>query len=147
MKIGVVSDTHIPGKARELPERILDQFSKVDLIIHAGDLVSAGVIEQLSVLAPVKAVYGNADPVELQNILPASLKLELIGYRIGVAHGHNLKGHLIDKLSYLFPAEDIIIFGHTHKSLNKGLMTGYILTPVHRPIGGYKHSILSVLLS
>ena len=119
MKIGVVSDTHIAGKNWELPGRMLDQFNKVDLIIHAGDLVSPGVIEQLSLLAPVKAVHGNADPLELQSTLPARLNLELLGYKIGVAHGHKLRGHIMDKLSYLFPEEDIIIFGHTHKALNQ----------------------------
>jgi len=119
MKIGVVSDTHIPTKARNLPANLIEAFSSVELIIHAGDIINQSVLDVLAELAPVNAVYGNIDPPELRNVLPERLDLNLQGYQIGVIHGHNLRGHIMDKLSYIFPESDIIIFGHTHRPCNQ----------------------------
>jgi hypothetical protein len=119
MKIGVVSDTHIPTKARNLPANLIEAFSSVELIIHAGDIINQSVLDALAELAPVNAVYGNIDPPELRNVLPERLDLNLQGYQIGVIHGHNLRGHIMDKLSYIFPESDIIIFGHTHRPCNQ----------------------------
>ena len=59
MLIGLISDTHIPDRAKELPQNVLDAFNDVDMIIHAGDLTSLDVIEKLEETAPVMAVQGN----------------------------------------------------------------------------------------
>jgi len=56
MLIGLISDTHIPDRARELPEKVIEAFENVELIIHAGDLTSPKVIEELENIAPVMAV-------------------------------------------------------------------------------------------
>ncbi|HHU91524.1 MAG TPA: metallophosphoesterase [Halanaerobiaceae bacterium] len=119
MKIGVISDTHIPYRAKQIPDLVLDSFQGVDLIVHAGDLVQEEVLTSLAEIAPVKAVFGNVDSPELKMKLPEKLELELAGYKIGVIHGHNVRGHLLNTLSYVFPDADIIIFGHTHKQCNK----------------------------
>ena len=63
MLIGLISDTHIPDRARELPEKVIEAFENVELIIHAGDLTSPKVIEELENIAPVMAVQGNMDRV------------------------------------------------------------------------------------
>lgn len=119
MKIGVISDTHIPSKASRIPDIVFDKFKGVDLIIHAGDITSQEVLDDLAVLAPVKAVYGNVDPPELCHGLPERLNIELNGYKIGVTHGHNLRGHIMERIAYVFPETDIIIFGHTHRPCNE----------------------------
>ncbi|QTL98998.1 YfcE family phosphodiesterase [Iocasia frigidifontis] len=119
MKIGVISDTHIPSKAKKIPDIVFDKFRDIDLIIHAGDITSQEVLDDLAVLAPVKAVYGNVDPPELCRGLPERLRIELNGYQIGVTHGHNLKGHIMERIAYVFPKADIIIFGHTHRPCNE----------------------------
>lgn len=118
MKIGVVSDTHLT-KDSKLPSEITKAFAQVDLIIHAGDIVADSVIKQLEKLAAVKAVSGNMDTLPLKRKLPERLNIELKGYTIGVLHGHNLRGHIMHKLTYVFPNANIIIFGHTHQPINK----------------------------
>lgn len=65
MRIGVVADTHIPGRARALPEALLRGLAGVDLILHAGDICVAPVLDWLAELAPVIAVAGNNDPPAL----------------------------------------------------------------------------------
>lgn len=119
MIIGVISDTHIPTKARKIPDFVFETFSKVDLIIHAGDICSQEVLDILSELAPVKAVYGNIDPPILRKNISEKMKMEINEYIIGVTHGHNVRGHLMDKLAYVFPQADVIIFGHTHRPFNQ----------------------------
>ncbi|MFW6035354.1 MAG: metallophosphoesterase family protein [Halothermotrichaceae bacterium] len=117
MKLGIISDTHIPTKVKKLPEELLTGLQGVDMIIHAGDIAAQRVLGQLAEIAPVKAVIGNIDPPTLD--LPLRLDLEINGYNIGIVHGHNLRGHIMDKLGYIFPEADIIIFGHTHIPCNK----------------------------
>ncbi|MFW6023037.1 MAG: metallophosphoesterase family protein [Halanaerobiaceae bacterium] len=119
MKIGVISDTHIPSKVKKIPEIVFEKFKNVDLIIHAGDIVNQSVLDKLDEYAPVKAVCGNVDTYDLKNKLPERLRLELEGFKIGVIHGHNVRGHLMNKLSFVFPDADIIIFGHTHHPCNQ----------------------------
>jgi uncharacterized protein len=61
MRIGVLSDTHIPLRARILPPVLFELFAGVNLILHAGDLIDEQVIKDLSAIAPVEAVAGNLD--------------------------------------------------------------------------------------
>ena len=61
MLIGLISDTHIPDRAKEIPEKVFEAFSEVDLIMHAGDLTSPKVIDDLEQIAPVMAIQGNMD--------------------------------------------------------------------------------------
>ncbi|MFP4015716.1 MAG: metallophosphoesterase family protein [Halanaerobiales bacterium] len=119
MKIGVISDTHIPTKTKKIPDKVFDIFQGVDLIIHAGDIVQQEVLDQLSDYAPVKAVTGNIDPYPFRETLPDKLILEVAGYEIAVIHGHNVRGHIMNTLSFIFPDADIIIFGHTHRPCNQ----------------------------
>jgi putative phosphoesterase len=61
MLIGVISDTHIPERANTIPEIVFEIFKEVDLILHAGDLVSLEVRDQLEKIAPTICVQGNMD--------------------------------------------------------------------------------------
>ena len=61
MRIGLISDTHIPTAAKELWPQIYEAFRGVDLIMHAGDLMVPEVIDWLEAVAPVMAVWGNGD--------------------------------------------------------------------------------------
>ncbi len=115
MKVGVIADTHIPGRAKAIPPAVLDGLAGVDLIIHAGDLVSAEVLETLRRIAPVQAVAGNNDPPPLAMGLGETLELELSGYRIGVAHGHLGTGKsTVERALSHFQGAHCVIFGHSH---------------------------------
>jgi len=112
LKIAVLSDTHIPARLSALPGLVYEACVDSDLIIHAGDVEEAEVINNLSNFAPVKAVKGNTDILQL----PETLTLDLEGFKVCVAHGsgpyHNVRKRLIAKFRPQKP--DIIIHGHTH---------------------------------
>ncbi|HHY47220.1 MAG TPA: D-amino-acid transaminase [Firmicutes bacterium] len=115
VKIGVLSDTHIPVRAKEIPREILEAFSGADLIIHAGDIVSFEVLEELARLAPVEAVSGNMDPPEIREKLPSSKTIEVAGKTIAIMHGHGSPEETVRTAETGFPGADCVVFGHTHR--------------------------------
>lgn len=118
MKIGVVSDTHIPERASEIPPQLFTTFKGVDLIIHAGDLVSLDAIEQLKKIAPVKAVHGNMDTQEVRRVLPEKEIITVGKFKIGIVHGDGPPEQLMGWVKKAFPEKlDAIIFGHAHRPL------------------------------
>ena len=112
MRVGVISDTH--GLLR--PE-VFEVFEKVDYILHAGDVGEAQILVELEALAPVTAVYGNADPPDLRARVPQVAHLELDGFDIVVTHGDQFGHPTPAKLHEAFPRAEIIVYGHTHKPL------------------------------
>ena len=116
MKIGVLSDTHIPTRKKVLPEAVIEAFRTVDHIIHAGDISCLEVLEVLNSLAAVTAVAGNIDPDEIQTALGMKRIITLNGYRIGITHGHGKSGKTVDRAVRCFENDgvDCIVFGHSH---------------------------------
>ncbi len=110
MRVGVISDTH--GLLRR---EVFDVFEKVDHILHAGDVGEPQVLIELEALAPVTAVYGNADSSELRARLPQVAHVELDGFDIVVTHGDQFGHPTPAKLHDAFPRAEIIVYGHTHK--------------------------------
>lgn len=90
MKIGVLADTHIPTKAKELPGRVIEGFKDVDLIIHAGDIVNRETLERLQEIAPLKAVAGNVDSHQLKKQLGLNLTWRVI--KLGLPMAITLRG-------------------------------------------------------
>jgi putative phosphoesterase len=116
MKIGVISDTHIPLRTSVLPEIIDRSFSEVDHIIHAGDIADIRVIRKLEEFAPVTAVAGNIDPPGLRELFGEKKLVALGGFMFGIVHGHGSKSKTIDRAAKAFSGIDLdcIIFGHSH---------------------------------
>ena len=116
MLIGLISDTHIPDRAKQLPQNVLDAFSDVDLILHAGDLTSLEVIEELEEIAPVMAVQGNMDRVSGIK-LPKAKIVEAEGLKIGIVHGEVYPRGDTQQLVYLAKelGADILVSGHSHQ--------------------------------
>jgi len=122
MRIGVISDTHIPEKALGLPEKVVKDLKKVDMIIHAGDLIALSVIDMLKNICPnVKAVYGNMDPWEIRENLPEKEIIKIKKHRIGITHGHGHPHYIIETVKKTFQKDkvEVIIFGHSHQPLNE----------------------------
>lgn len=118
MKIGVLSDTHIPDRADSLPEAILREFRSVDMVIHAGDLVDIKVIDALKgVCKDVQAVWGNMDPAEVREKIPGKKILKIGKFRIGIMHGYGRPDNLPELLLEEFKNDnvDLVVFGHSHK--------------------------------
>ena len=112
MRLGVISDTH--GLLRV---EVLEVFEGVDHILHAGDVGDWDVMVGLQTLAPVTAVHGNVDDLEIRAKLPQVAEVELDGFRIVVTHGDQLGSPTPAKLHEAFPDAEIILYGHTHKPL------------------------------
>jgi uncharacterized protein len=112
VRLGVISDTH--GLLR--PE-VFEVFKQVDHILHAGDVGEPQILIELEAIAPVTAVYGNADGPELRARLPQVAELELDGFAVVVTHGDQLGRPTPEKLHATFPRAEIIVYGHTHKPL------------------------------
>ncbi len=117
MILGIISDTHIPKVGQKLPTEVLNYLQNVDKIIHAGDLVSLSVLEELERVAPVVAVCGNMDFPEVRERLPQKDVLNLGGIRVGVTHGSGAPWGIEKRVLRLFHNVDVVIFGHTHKAL------------------------------
>lgn len=115
MKIGVISDTHIPERAPKIPPELFTIFKDVDLIIHAGDLACLDALEQLKKIAPVKAVCGNMDTHEVQCTLPKKEILTIGKFKIGIFHGKGAPGRITSCAKEAFGEKlDVVIFGHSH---------------------------------
>lgn len=114
MKVGVISDTHVPAIVKALPPVIFDIFKDVELILHAGDLVERSVLEELKAIAPVEAVAGNMDTIEIRQTLPAKKIVEIGRFRVGLIHGQgNIEGQK-QRIRKEFDTVDLIVFGHSH---------------------------------
>ncbi len=114
MRIGVISDTHVPTAAARLPLAVFDLFRGVDLILHAGDIVELSVLAELGALAPVEAVAGNMDDDEARLRLPQKKIITIGKYKAGLIHGK----YKIDMQRKLIRREfdqvDLIVYGHSH---------------------------------
>lgn len=122
MRIGVISDTHISDRGEHIPRTILDAFKHVDLIIHAGDIVNLGVIDELkSSCSKVVVVAGNMDQEAVKKKYPVKQVLEIFGQRVGLMHGAGPVSCLPELLKGVFKEDncDLIIFGHSHKTMNE----------------------------
>lgn len=121
MRIGVVSDTHIFRKDKKLPQLLIEEFSKVDLILHLGDWVVMDVYDQLAQLAPVDGIAGNNDGYEIIERFGEQKLLTLEGKRIGLIHGHTPYSRKGTDGNALLAFEgqnvDVILFGHSHQPL------------------------------
>ena len=120
MKIGVISDTHIPVMCDKLPGALKKHFKDVDMIIHAGDIVDQGCIDKLyDYCDNIIAVCGNMDCAQLQGTLPTKKIIKAGKFTIGITHGWGPAHGITDRICNEFKDVDIIIFGHTHKAMNE----------------------------
>jgi uncharacterized protein len=128
VKIGVISDTHIPGLSRDIPKAVYDGFKEVDLILHAGDLVEIKFLEKLRKIKKTVAVSGNMDSREVASVLRPKEIIEAGNYRIGLIHGWGPPEGLAQRMLLEFKADrlDCIVFGHSHKPTNE-IIKGILL--------------------
>ncbi|MQG75538.1 MAG: metallophosphoesterase family protein [SAR202 cluster bacterium] len=143
MRIGLITDTHLPGQIRDLselgplPEKFL---SSVDLIMHGGDLTSPIVLDWCEQFAPVICSTGNNDPIPDPRMNEVQI-LETQGWIIGMIHSLEGQFRPIKELQKLFPKHvDIMISGHTHQErleYREGIVlinSGSITFPQHKEV-------------
>ena len=116
----------MPKGTRRLPEKCVELIASSEALIHAGDFVTAAVLEEIELLGPpLHAVYGNVDERALRRRLPETLELEIAGVRLGVVHDAGPRSGRAERLRARFPQADGVVFGHSH-------------VPEHGRLGGFQ---------
>jgi uncharacterized protein len=108
--LGLISDTH--GLVRP---RVYEALSRVELILHAGDVGGPDILAELRLIAPVKAVFGNTDPPGDPELV-SEIVIEVDGKRVHVSHGHEVGSPTPAALAARYDA-DVVVYGHTHRQL------------------------------
>ena len=103
----------------------MKRLCAADLIVHAGDLTTLAVLEELRRYGKVEAVRGNVDEDSLRMTLPAQLELELCGRRVGVIHDGGRRIGRLERLRRTFPDAEAVIFGHSHIPLHESNADGF----------------------
>jgi uncharacterized protein len=130
MRIVALSDTHAPLRWKSCPPAVAAQLRGADLILHAGDVCTAAVLDELAQYAPVTAVVGNNDDpgVEAWGAAEtASLTAE--GLRIAMIHDSGQATGRLARMRARFPAADLVVFGHSHIPLDVAGETLRIFNP------------------
>jgi putative phosphoesterase len=110
----LISDTHIPGRARRLPDAVRAAAAAADLILHAGDWVSASVLDDLLAYGDVLGVCGNNDGPDLRARLPEVARREIGGLRFALVHETGDAKHRHARMDAEFPDAEVVVFGHSH---------------------------------
>lgn len=118
MRIVVLSDTHIPIAAQDLPLKIYDEIKNADMIFHAGDFIGDELLYKLKALKPLKAVYGNMDSKEIRKQLKPKEIIMIGKFRIGLIHGYGAPSELLATVTREVEKVDAIVFGHSHVAMN-----------------------------
>ncbi|MBW3614079.1 MAG: metallophosphatase family protein [Actinobacteria bacterium] len=114
MRVVALADTHIRhGGRRRLPDGVYDLLVGADAILHAGDVLVAELLHELSGFAPVFAVLGNND-AELRGLLPTERVEELAGVRVGMIHDSGASSGRAARMRRRFPDCDLVVYGHSH---------------------------------
>jgi uncharacterized protein len=115
VRIAVLSDTHAPRHWKSCPAEVARRLGDVELILHAGDVCTAAVLDELSGYAPVHAVLGNNDGPDVAAWgAPPALELELAGLPVAMLHDSGPATGRQARLRRRFPGARLVIFGHSH---------------------------------
>ncbi|MEU6447504.1 metallophosphoesterase [Streptomyces sp. NPDC046979] len=115
MRLLLMSDTHLPKRARELPAPLLAEIPRADVVLHAGDWVDTATLDLLESRSQrLVAVYGNNDGPGLRARLPEVAYADLGGLRFGVVHETGAAQGREARCAARFPGLDVLVFGHSH---------------------------------
>ena len=115
MRLVLISDTHIPGRGRDLPAPVWESVENADVVFHAGDWVSVDLLDALEARAQrLIACWGNNDGPALRERLPERHDVTLGGVRFTVTHETGASAGRDARMARLYPDTDVLVFGHSH---------------------------------
>ena len=118
MRLLLIADTHVPRRARDLPDAVWSEVERADVVVHAGDWTELALLDRLE--ARLRAgqrlvgVVGNNDGPELQARLPEVARVDLDGLRLAVVHETGAATGRERRCDQQFPDTDVLVFGHSH---------------------------------
>ncbi|MEU3295402.1 metallophosphoesterase [Streptomyces longwoodensis] len=125
MRLLLVSDTHLPKRAKVLPAPLLDELPRADVVVHAGDWVDTATLDLLEERSRrLVAVYGNNDGPALRARLPEVAYADLGGLRFGVVHETGPAQGREARCAARFRDLDVLVFGHSHIPWDTTASTG-----------------------
>lgn len=111
----MISDTHVPTKARDLPDSVWAEVDAADVVVHAGDWVEVALLDALESRADrLVGVHGNNDEPAVRERLPEVAEAELGGLRLAAVHDSGSARGREGRCARRFPAADVLVFGHSH---------------------------------
>lgn len=115
MRVAVVSDTHAPRHWKSCPSAVAQHLNGVDLILHAGDVCTANVLDELAAFAPVRVVLGNNDGPDVAAWgAPPTLEFDLDGVPVAMLHDSGAATGRTARMRRRFPSARLVVFGHSH---------------------------------
>ena len=115
IRLLVMSDTHLPLRARDLPAQLWDEVDRADLVVHAGDWVDVATLDRLETRSrALLACWGNNDGPELRARLPEVARATVGGVRVAVVHETGAKERRGERMRAAYPDTDLLVFGHSH---------------------------------
>jgi uncharacterized protein len=114
-RLVIIADTHVPKRARDLPEPVWRAIDVADAVVHAGDWVDEPLLDAvLARSARLIGVYGNNDPEPVRARLPEIARVDLDGVRLAVVHETGAAAGREARCAARFPDVDVLVFGHSH---------------------------------
>jgi putative phosphoesterase len=111
----MLADTHVPKRARDLPEQVWREVDRADIVIHAGDWVEVWLLDALEErAAQLVGVHGNNDHGVLRERLPAVARVRIEDLAFGVVHETGQKTGRERRCDAQYPDLDVLVFGHSH---------------------------------
>src|SRR5487761_1178024 len=120
MRVVALADTHAPRRWKSCPPPVAAQLRRADVILHAGDVCTAAVLDELAGYAPVHAVLGNNDGPDVAAWgAPEVAELDLGGVRGTMLHDSGQSAGRLHRMRDRFPDADLVVFGHSHIPLDQ----------------------------
>jgi putative phosphoesterase len=111
----VISDTHLPKRAKDLPAQVWEAVDAADLVVHAGDWVDTRTLDRLEERSRrLLACWGNNDGPELRARLPEVARQTVRGVRVAVVHETGPRQRREERMRAAYPDTDLLVFGHSH---------------------------------
>jgi putative phosphoesterase len=115
IRLVILADTHVPTRAKRLPDPLWERLEAADVVVHAGDWVDVALLDEVEARSRrLLAVWGNNDGVDVRGRLPEVARDEVEGVRLSVVHETGPAAGREKRCDAMFPDTDLLVFGHSH---------------------------------
>jgi putative phosphoesterase len=124
MRLLLLADTHVPRRAKVLPDVVWNEIDRADVVIHAGDWVEVALVDAIASRGRLIGCYGNNDGPDVRAQLPEVARETLDGVRFAVVHETGPSTGRDERMAAGYPDVDVLVFGHSHIPWDATASTG-----------------------